>query len=90
MPLVIDCHYHLEERYLSVDQMIARMDAVGINRVALMGRMTDPIPETPRPLVRILQFLLAHRATRPVSGCVGRICGRDHVKTGVRTFAQRT
>ncbi len=66
MPTVIDCHYHLEERYLNVDQMIARMDAAGISRVALMGAMTEPIPEVPGPLVRLLQSLLAHRATRPL------------------------
>ncbi len=65
MPLVIDCHYHLEERYLTVDQMIKRMDAAGISRVALMGKMTEPIPETPKPVVHLLQFLLAHRSTRP-------------------------
>ncbi len=64
MPTVIDCHYHLEERLLTVDQMIARMDAAGIGRVALMGVMTEPIPEVPRLLVRLLQFLLARRVTR--------------------------
>ncbi len=64
---VIDCHYHLEERYLTVEQMIARMDAAGIGRVALMGAITEPMPDVPRPLVRLLQHLLAHRATRPVA-----------------------
>jgi uncharacterized protein len=63
--MVIDCHYHLEERYLTVDQMISRMDAAGIGRVALMGTMSEPIPETPKPILRLLQLLLAHRATRP-------------------------
>ena len=29
--MVIDCHYHLEERMLGVPQMIARMDAAGID-----------------------------------------------------------
>ncbi len=66
MPTVIDCHYHLDQRYLTVDQMIARMDAAGISRVALMGAMTEPIPEVPGPLVRLLQLLLAQRATRPL------------------------
>src|SRR5512143_689777 len=64
--MVIDCHYHLEERMLGVPQMIARMDAAGIDRVALMAAMTDPIPEAPRLLVRFLQFILAHPVTRPV------------------------
>ncbi len=66
MPTVIDCHYHLEERLLTIDQMIARMDAAGIGRVALMDAMTEPIPEVPRTLVRLLQFLLGRRSTRPL------------------------
>ena len=66
MSTVIDCHYHLEERCLTVDQMIARMDAAGIGRVALMGAMTEPFPEVPKPAVRLLQCLLAYRATRPL------------------------
>ena len=64
--MVIDCHYHLEERMLPVEQMAARMDAAGIDRAALMATMTEPIPETPRLLVRLLQFLLVHRVMRPV------------------------
>jgi uncharacterized protein len=62
--MVIDCHYHLEDRMLTVEQLIARMNAAGIDRAALMAPMTEPIPETPRPLARLLQFLLAHRVAR--------------------------
>lgn len=64
--MIIDCHYHLEERLLTVDQMIERMDAAGIDRVALMARMTEPIPEVPPKLAGLLQFLLGHRTTRPM------------------------
>jgi uncharacterized protein len=79
--MVIDCHYHLEERFLTVDQMIKRMDAAGISRVALMGAITEPIPETPKPVVHLLQFLLAHRATRPACRrLLERFDSKDSIK----------
>jgi len=62
--VVIDCHYHLEERLLPLDRMLARMDAAGIDRTALMAIVTEPIPETPRILVRLLQALLARESSR--------------------------
>lgn len=62
--MIIDCHYHLDERYLPVDEMIRRMDASGIDRVALMAVMNDPFPEPPVFLVKLLNHLLSHTRTR--------------------------
>jgi uncharacterized protein len=62
MASIIDCHYHLDERLLSVNEMISRMDACGIDKVALMACLNDPIPEQSRLIVRLLQFLLFHPA----------------------------
>jgi uncharacterized protein len=42
--------------------MISRMDACGIDKVALMACLNDPIPEQSRLIVRMLQFLLFHPA----------------------------
>jgi predicted TIM-barrel fold metal-dependent hydrolase len=64
MACVIDCHYHLDERILAVNEMISRMNACGIDKAALMASLNDPLPEPPRPLIRILQFLLFHPATQ--------------------------
>jgi uncharacterized protein len=83
--MVIDCHYHLDERILSVEQMVARMDAAGIDRVALMATMTDPIPEIPKPLVRLLQFLLTHRVMRPVGR---RLVERFDLEGGVQVLGR--
>jgi predicted TIM-barrel fold metal-dependent hydrolase len=64
--MVIDCHYHHEERMLKVEDLIARMDGAGVDRVALIASMTDPLPETAPILIRLLQFLLTHRSLRGV------------------------
>ncbi len=64
--MVIDCHYHLDERYLTIDEMIVRMDTAGISRVALMGSMVEPFPEPARWLLSPLQFLFSRRLTRGI------------------------
>jgi len=64
--MVIDCHYHHEERMLKVEDLIARMDGAGVNRVALIASMTDPLPETAPILIRLLQLFLTHRSIRRV------------------------
>lgn len=83
--MVIDCHYHLEERLLPVDQMIARMNQAGIDRVALIATMTEPIPEVPKPLVGLLQFLLAYRVMRPVGR---RVIERFDPEGGVKILGR--
>ncbi len=65
--MVIDCHYHLEERMLPTNQMLTRMDAVGVDRTALMAAMTEPIPEAPRIVVTLLHVLLARNSSRPLA-----------------------
>lgn len=62
--MIIDCHFHLEERLLSIDQMLRKMDACGIDRTALMAPMADPMPETGAFLINLFHFLLYHRSTR--------------------------
>jgi len=62
--MVIDCHYHLEERALSRADLLREMDRAGVDRVALMGSIIEPVPEPPRILLRIFQTILEQRATR--------------------------
>lgn len=62
--MIIDCHFHLEERILSLPALVARMDENGIDRVALMGALVDPFPEPAPFLVKALQFLLKRPMTR--------------------------
>ena len=59
---VIDVHAHLEERMLDVPAMIAQMDARGIDKVALIPTMLDPLPATPELLLAALRKLIMSRA----------------------------
>ena len=52
--MVIDCHYHLEERVMNIQELLAEMDRAGIDKIALMGSKIAPFPEPPRFLLRLL------------------------------------
>lgn len=41
--MIIDAHYHLEERMETVDRMLDQMNRHGISRIALIPTMQDPI-----------------------------------------------
>lgn len=62
--MVIDCHYHHDERILKVEDVIERMDKARVDRIALIATMVDPLPETSPSLIKLLQFLLTHRSLR--------------------------
>jgi predicted TIM-barrel fold metal-dependent hydrolase len=62
--MVIDCHYHLEERVFTVDELLREMDKCGIQKTALMGSMIEPFSEPPVFLIRILQFLIENSTLR--------------------------
>ena len=40
--MIVDAHYHLEERIETVDRLLDQMDLHGIDRVALMPALNDP------------------------------------------------
>lgn len=62
--MVIDCHYHLEERVFNKAELLKEMDRSGVNKIGLMGSMIEPFPEPPKPILRVVQFILEHRALR--------------------------
>jgi predicted TIM-barrel fold metal-dependent hydrolase len=41
--MIIDAHYHLEERMETLDELLAQMTQHGIDRVALIPTLVDPI-----------------------------------------------
>jgi hypothetical protein len=43
--MIIDCHDHLEERLLSREELLQRMDVAEVEKAALMGAMVDPFPD---------------------------------------------
>jgi len=76
--MVIDCHYHLEERVLDTAALLREMDRAGVNRAALMGSMIEPFPEPPRALIRVLQAILENRMLRKI----GRLLVADFTPEG--------
>ncbi len=42
--MIIDAHYHLEPRMQPMDDLLKQMDRSGVDRVALIAAMCDPLP----------------------------------------------
>jgi len=62
--MIIDCHYHFERRLLTEKALLKKMDDCGVEKVALMGIINEPIPKPPEFLLKILRFSLTHRSFR--------------------------
>ena len=70
--MIVDCHAHLEPRMLDVDRMLAKMDGAGVDRVALIPTMNDPLPRTPERLLATVRALMRRGPTRPLAGAIAR------------------
>ena len=64
--MVIDCHYHLEERLLKTEELLQKMDTAGVAKTALMGCQVDPYPEPPSLLINLLHVLLTQGFLRSI------------------------
>jgi predicted TIM-barrel fold metal-dependent hydrolase len=62
--VIVDSHAHLEPRVLDVDALIVKMDAAGIDRVALIPPANDPLPVLPERLLALARRLSRSRAGR--------------------------
>lgn len=62
--MIVDCHYHFEQQLLTKDQLLRKMDACEVDKVALMGVINEPIPKPPEFLLNIFRFALTHRLFR--------------------------
>lgn len=79
--MIIDCHYHLDEHMLDIDALIVRMDAAGVDRIALMAPLNDPIPQPSPFLVKLTQFACAHRITRRINQMmISNLTADDSIK----------
>ena len=65
--MIIDCHYHLEERVCTVDRLISDMKKHGIDKVALMGSIIGPFKEPPVFLIQLMQLFLENPVTRGIA-----------------------
>jgi predicted TIM-barrel fold metal-dependent hydrolase len=60
------------------------MDAAGVDRVALIPAMNDPLPETPERLLALMRRLMSWRGSRPLAEAAHRaLLTRDgHLRLG--------
>jgi predicted TIM-barrel fold metal-dependent hydrolase len=90
--MIVDCHAHFEPRMLELDRVVAKMDAAGVDRVALIPAMNDPLPGTPDLLLAVLRTMMRHRLGRPIAEALHRrtLVGdgdRRRLRLGMRQFA---
>ncbi|MBF0451038.1 MAG: amidohydrolase [Candidatus Magnetomorum sp.] len=76
--MIIDCHFHFDPRMLSIEQLIQKMDQSQIDKIALIPPLTDPIPDLPKILLELLQWLLKRKTFRPL----GRLLCSNFTKQG--------
>ena len=69
---IIDSHAHYDSRMLELPALVQQMDRHGIDRVALIPCMNDPLPHTPERLLSALRHIMARRLTRPLAEIVHR------------------
>lgn len=71
--MIVDCHAHFEPRIRSTAAILAQMDAVGIAKVALIARVTDPpMVKKPGALMAVQRALMQRAWTRPIPALVDR------------------
>lgn len=64
--MIIDTHAHFDPRLLDLDRMIAKLDVAGVDKVALIPCMNDPLPETPERLLSLARRLSRSNLSRPL------------------------
>jgi len=82
--MIIDSHFHLDERMMTADVLIRKMAAAGVDRTALMACMNDPLPVTPHGAVWLLQQLLFRR---PLRG-LGKILSAHFTDDGINILGR--
>ena len=86
--MIIDSHAHFEPRMLELPHVIAKMDEAGVDRVALIPSMNDPLPQTPERLLAVLRKLMSSRLGRPLAEVVHRstLTSSGDLRLGGRVF----
>ncbi len=62
--MIVDCHYHLNESLLSVEELLKKMDESGVDKITLMANMCSPLPNVKESLLKLNRFFLTHRTLR--------------------------
>lgn len=70
--MLIDSHAHFEPRMLSLSNVVRKMDEVGVQKIALIPPINDPLPETPEILLKTMRVLMRSSAGRLLAEQVHR------------------
>ncbi len=89
--MIIDCHFHLDTEMMPVENLIQSMDRHGIDRVALMARLTPPLlfgGGSQGLALSLFQWVI-HNESNPLIGLVRRGYDRSARKDGTVSLAGR-
>lgn len=70
--MIIDSHAHFEPRMLGETDLIAKLDAAGVDKVALIPAMNDPLPHVPEFVLAASRALMQSSLTRPLAEAAHR------------------
>ncbi len=70
--MIIDSHAHLDARILDPAEMVRKLDRAGVDKVALIPCMNDPLPATPERLLSVARRLSRSSAGRFVAERIHR------------------
>ncbi|HNJ65469.1 MAG TPA: amidohydrolase family protein [Turneriella sp.] len=72
MAIIIDSHAHFEPRMLGEDDWLRKLDVAGVDKVALIPSMNDPLPPVPELLLGGVRLLMQSGFTRPIAELLHR------------------
>ncbi len=58
---------------LDLDRVIAKMDAAGVDRIALIPSLNDPLPEASPALLATVRRLMRRKSTRSIAEAIHRV-----------------
>lgn len=70
--MIIDSHTHFEPRMLGEADLLRKLDAARVDKVALIPAMNDPLPPVPEILLGGVRLLMQSGFTRPLAELIHR------------------
>lgn len=70
--MIIDSHAHFDPRILDADRVVAKMDAAGVDKIAMIPPLNAPLPDTPHALLGLMRRLSRSAAGRVAVEAVHR------------------
>jgi uncharacterized protein len=71
--MIIDSHAHFEPRMLTEADLLKKLDGAGVDKVALIPAMNDPLPHVPEYLLGAARFMMQANITRPLAELAHRL-----------------